>query len=160
MTTARPRPPLVGFRKPGGERLQSRVPMPTTAPLTLDAMDHALAGALSLIVAVAGWYYLFYSRAAQRLAGIEDPLLNVRRVRLRRVNGIVMLTMAGLMYMGFAGLDWAHPNATFVRYFLWVWAAVFALLVVMMVLVMLDVRLTAKLRERRRQLAAAQRADL
>lgn len=118
--------------------------MPTTSP-NPDSFDQSVAAALALLVAVAGWYYLFYSKAAQRLSGMEDPGLNNRRVWLRRANGFVMLALAALLYTGFAALDWDRPTMAF----LWVWSAVLLLLFVMMVLVMLDLRWTARLRQSR-----------
>ena len=42
----------------------------------------------ALLVAAAGWYYLFYSKAAIGLRGIEDDRQNRLRVRLRRLRQV------------------------------------------------------------------------
>jgi hypothetical protein len=97
---------------------------------------------LALLTGVAGWFYLFYSRAAHGLAGYERDRLNVRRIRLRRVGGVVMLLLAVGFYLGFYAADPdRHP-----RLFAWVWMGVLLLLVVIVVLAMIDVRLTLVLR--------------
>src|SRR2546421_1988172 len=57
-----------------------------------------LPAAFSLLVLAAGWYYLFYSPAAHRLSGIEQPHLNALRIRLRRANGVVMMLLAVAFY--------------------------------------------------------------
>src|SRR4051794_21059225 len=51
-------------------------------------------GIFALLVAAIGWYYLFYSRAAQKLGSIEEEQTNRRRGTLRRVNAVIMLLMA------------------------------------------------------------------
>jgi hypothetical protein len=96
---------------------------------------------LALLVAVAGWYYLFYSKAAVRLSGIEDPALNQRRQRLRRTNGVVMLIMAVLLY---AGTDERFTPQVFIL----IWLGVFLLFFVFVALAVADLRLTARLRRR------------
>ena len=104
-----------------------------------------LAGIFALLTGASGWFYLFYSRAAQRLSGIEEQRLNDRRVALRRVGGVVMLLLAGLFFTGVYALDdprWAPLPLVFV------WLAVFALLIAVVVLAMIDLRLTRKLRSR------------
>ena len=104
-----------------------------------------LAGIFALLTGAAGWYYLFYSRAAHRLAGIEDQRLNERRVALRRVGGVVMLLLAALFFTGVVALDqpgWSRPVLMVV------WLAVFVLLMMVVVLAMIDLRLTRKLRNR------------
>src|SRR4051794_41753592 len=50
-------------------------------------MSSPLPAILALLTGVAGWFYLFFSRAAHRLAGVEDDRLNRRRVRLRPIGG-------------------------------------------------------------------------
>ena len=107
-----------------------------------------LAGIFALLTGAAGWYYLFYSRAAHRLSDIEDERLNARRVRLRRVGGVAMLLLGGFLFAGFYNLDNAaqSPGA-----FLGVWVTVFALLIVIVVLAMIDVRLTHRLRRARQR---------
>jgi hypothetical protein len=103
-------------------------------------------GIFSLIVAAFGWYYMFYSRAASNLSGIERQDLNRKRHRLRRVGGFVMLLLAIGMYAGFNSVDpHTSPNP-----FVVIWLTVFVLLLVTVVLAMIDLRLTWKLRHRQR----------
>lgn len=100
----------------------------------------------SLLIAAAGWYYMFYSRAAASLTEIEDVQLNRRRQRLRQVGGFVMLLLAVALYAGFHTVD----AATSAQAFLLVWLSVFLLLMVVVLLAMIDLRLTWRLRQRRR----------
>jgi drug/metabolite transporter (DMT)-like permease len=108
-----------------------------------------LAGIFALLVAIAGWHYLFYSKAAQRLAhqsgGLEDDRTNRSRVHLRRANGVVMLLLAGFFFAGFYTVD---PKTT-PSAFVYVWTTVFFLMFVIVALALLDVRLTARLRRDR-----------
>ena len=106
------------------------------------SITRALPGVLALLVGVAGWFYLFYSRAAANLSGIEDTKLNARRTSLRRVGAVVMLSLAVLIAVGSYGFDPEHPTA---RFFI-LWLVVIALLVMMMILGLIDVRLTYRLR--------------
>lgn len=100
----------------------------------------------SLLTGAAGWYYLFYSRAAVKLAGVEDQALNLRRQRLRQIGGFVMLLLAVGIFAGFNTVD-PHSSA---QAFILVWFGVFVLLFVVVVLAMLDLRLTWRLRNRPR----------
>jgi hypothetical protein len=103
------------------------------------------AAILSLLTGISGWYYLFHSRAAQRLSGVEDERINLRRIRLRRFGGATMLLLAVGLYLGFyAASDQVRPTL-----FVGVWCAVMILMVLLVVLAMLDVRLTFKLRNQR-----------
>jgi peptidoglycan/LPS O-acetylase OafA/YrhL len=95
---------------------------------------------VSLIVGAAGWYYLFYSKAANRLAGVEAAATNGRRQRLRRANGAVLVALAGLFYAGFTLDPHRHPLAYGA-----VWTIVLFLLAVVLALVLIDLRLTARL---------------
>lgn len=106
-----------------------------------------LAGIFALLTGAAGWYYLFYSRAAEHLAGIEDERLNGTRVRLRRVGGAAMLLLGGFFFAGSYAIDdpKRSPGA-----FMGIWVTVFALLIAIVVLAMIDVRLTHRLRSRQR----------
>jgi hypothetical protein len=105
-------------------------------------MHQSLGLLIPLLVGIAGWYYLFYSRAAHRLATVEADAANARRVRLRRLNGAVMLVLAALIYIGTRGIDaQQHPRA-----FLAVWSCVICLLLAVVALALVDVRLTMKLR--------------
>jgi UDP-N-acetylmuramyl pentapeptide phosphotransferase/UDP-N-acetylglucosamine-1-phosphate transferase len=63
-----------------------------------------LPGIFALIVAAAGWYYLFYSQAAVRLQGVERGEQNRLRVRLRRLGGLVILLLAAAFYAMFVML--------------------------------------------------------
>jgi len=103
------------------------------------------AAILSILTGISGWYYLFYSRAAQRLSGIEEERLNLRRMRLRRIGGAVMLLLAAGLYLGFyAASEQVRPTL-----FVVVWCAVMILMVLLVLLALLDVRLTYRLRGQR-----------
>jgi drug/metabolite transporter (DMT)-like permease len=102
-----------------------------------------LAGIFALLTGAAGWFYLFYSRAAHRLSGIEDQRLNARRIALRRVGGVAMLLLGGFFFAGFYALEDPHHKPAA---FLAVWLSVFALLVILVVLALVDVGLTRRLR--------------
>jgi cytochrome bd-type quinol oxidase subunit 2 len=99
----------------------------------------------SLAVAGVGWYYMFYSRGAVNLHGIEDETLNHRRQVLRRIGGFVLLLLGVAMFAGFHSVD----SATSAQAFVLVWMSVFVLLLVVLLLAMADLRLTWKLRRRR-----------
>ena len=101
-----------------------------------------LAGIFSLLVAAAGWYYLFYSRAAHRLESIEQEALNRRRIAYRRVGGVLMLLLGVCFFAGFNTVDWDPPTVSFML----IWLAVFVLLGCIVILAMIDLRLTIKLR--------------
>ncbi len=103
------------------------------------------ADSFSLFCALAGWYYLFYSKAAARLAPLESPRLNVQRTRLRRICGAVMFALAVSFFAGFNTVDERSPRA-----YLLVWLVVLVLLAVILVLAMADLRLTLKLRQQSR----------
>lgn len=108
---------------------------------------HWLVGIFAFLTGAAGWFYLFYSRAAHRLGAIEEECLNQRRIVLRRTGGIVMLLLGGLFFAGFAAFD--EPDRA-PRAFAAVWLTVLVLLVVIIVLAMMDLRLTCKLRNRQK----------
>ena len=63
-----------------------------------------LPGIFAVVVAAAGWYYLFYSQAAIKLQGVEQSAQNRLRVRLRRVGGLVILLLAASFYAMFVML--------------------------------------------------------
>lgn len=105
-----------------------------------------LIDSLSLLIAIAGWHYMFYSRAARRLEKVEDPRVNLSRIRLRRVNGGVMLLMAVAFFIGSQG--WLQASAAG---FIVVWLIVLALMLLILLLAMLDLRLTWKLHLARRR---------
>ncbi len=110
-------------------------------------MNPFLAGIFALVIGAAGWFYLFYSKAAQKLQGVEDERINHRRVRLRRAGGFCMILLAMSMYAGVAGFDWDHPTIWFAL----TWVVVMALVFVITVLALIDIRLTKQLRERRKR---------
>ena len=105
----------------------------------------------ALIVGAIGWYYLFYSKAAAQLGGIEDQRNNLLRGRLRRANAIIMLLLALGIAVGWYKFDWDRQP----RQVALIWLGVMGLLLVFVVLALIDVRLTWKLqrslRERKRQ---------
>ena len=105
-------------------------------------MSEWLVGIFSFLVAAAGWYYLFYSRAAHRLALIEDQDLNQKRIRLRRIGGAVMILLAASVFAGVFTVQTPH-------WFVAVWLAVLVLLGTIVVLALADLRLTLKLRRRK-----------
>ena len=105
----------------------------------------ALPGIFSLLVGACGWYYLFYSRAALKLGGVEDAPTNLRRQRLRRIGGFTMLLLAIFIYAGFYTVEAKTSPAAF----LLTWIMVFVLLFLIVLLALLDLRLTAKLRRDR-----------
>lgn len=106
-----------------------------------------VAGIFALIAAAAGWFYLFYSGAAKRLAGIEDQRLNTRRVALRRLGGVAMFLLGAFFFAGFYAFEDPKQKPAA---FLAVWLIVFALLIVIVVLAMIDLRLTRQLRARQK----------
>jgi drug/metabolite transporter (DMT)-like permease len=100
----------------------------------------------ALLVAAVGWYYLFYSQAAQRLERVEDQRNNRIRGVLRRVNAIIMLLMAVGIALGTLQFERLTPEQ-----FVLTWAGVMVLLFVVVVLALIDVRLTWKLRRTLRE---------
>ncbi|HEX8912382.1 MAG TPA: hypothetical protein VF796_08470 [Humisphaera sp.] len=102
----------------------------------------ALPAILALLTAAAGWYYLFYSKAAARLSEFESAGPNAKRARLRRVGGGVMILIGVGIYLGFAAAD----ERTSPRWFVAVWLGVVGLMAVLVVLALLDLRLTHRLR--------------
>lgn len=100
----------------------------------------------SLLTAAAGWYYLFYSNAARRLQPIESQRINLARVRLRRVGGIVMILLAVLFFAGFQEKI-AASGAAYIA----IWLIVLLLLLLIVVLALIDLRLTWALRRDRRR---------
>ena len=100
-----------------------------------------LAAAFSLVVAAAGWYYLFNSRVVEALRSVEAERANRCRSILRRAGGLAMLLLAVCFYALFQSLNGPDP-----RVFLAMVAAVTLLLGLIAVLAVVDVRLTWKLR--------------
>lgn len=105
----------------------------------------SLATVFALLTGIAGWFYLFYSKAAVHLGDIEQERFNRRRIRLRRGGGAAMLLLAVLFYAGFNSVDPSRTPEAFVA----VWLGVCGLLLAIIILALLDVRLTWRLRQRR-----------
>jgi UDP-N-acetylmuramyl pentapeptide phosphotransferase/UDP-N-acetylglucosamine-1-phosphate transferase len=99
----------------------------------------------ALIVAAAGWFYMFYSRAAHELTGLEHDARNLRRIRLRRVGGFMMFLLAVTFFVGFQPYVWQSDVAA-----LAVWMLVMFLLLAIVVLGLIDLRLTWQLRKPRK----------
>jgi UDP-N-acetylmuramyl pentapeptide phosphotransferase/UDP-N-acetylglucosamine-1-phosphate transferase len=97
----------------------------------------------SLLVAAAGWFHIFYSRAATNLSPIEQAETNRLRIRLRRIGGVVMILLAVSFYLGFAAIE-RHNAIPAIGLML----TVVVLMVVIVALGLVDLRLTKKLRER------------
>ncbi len=95
----------------------------------------------SLLVAAAGWFYMFYSRAAHDLTGMENDARNLRRIRLRRVGGFVMFLLAVAFFVLFQPYVWNSSVAALGMLLL-----VMCLLLVIVVLGLVDLRLTWQLR--------------
>src|SRR6185436_12056732 len=105
-------------------------------------MLRAFCAIFSLFIAAAGWYYMFYSRAANRLSGIEDANINAMRVWLRKINGLLMFLLAICFFAGFFAVDLDHPT----RMTAIVWLVVCGLVLALLALGMVDLRLTWRLR--------------
>ena len=111
------------------------------------ATDHHLTvTSLCLMIAAAGWYYLFYSRAAQRLSAIEAADANRWRVLLRRTNGLLMLALAGAVYIAAASQIPDKSPALAGGLLL----GIVLLLGLCVLLGWIDIRMTMNLRNRRR----------
>jgi prolipoprotein diacylglyceryltransferase len=102
--------------------------------------------AFALVVAAAGWHYLFYSRMAARLAETEGDELNRWRGGLRRIGGAVLFLLAICFFAGFHAVDPDYPTRAFVL----IWTAVILLLATLAALGIIDFVLTWKLLRRLR----------
>ena len=96
----------------------------------------------ALVVAAAGWFYMFYSRAASNLSVVESAGVNLLRVRLRRVGGLVMMLLAAAFCAGCVALE--REQAVLAGGML---IAVFVLMCAVLFLGFIDLKLTTKLRE-------------
>ena len=106
-----------------------------------------LAAIFALLVAAAGWYYMFYSRAASNLAGIEQHALNAKRVRLRRVGGFFMFALGVCFFALFWSVDVEESPGLSLAVLL----GVLVCLMIVVLLALADLRLTWKLRQERRR---------
>jgi len=100
-----------------------------------------LPGIFAVVVAAAGWYYLFYSQAAIKLHGVEQTAQNRLRVRLRRVGGLVILLLAAAFYAMFVMLRRERFAAAGILLL-----AVMVLMCGVMVLGLIDLRFTHRMR--------------
>lgn len=101
----------------------------------------------ALLAGAAGWYYLFYSKAAHGLRSVEGERVNNQRLCCRRVNGLMMLLLAVAFFAGFRTVDEKKSPVAF----LLIWLAALVLLAIIVVLAMVDLRLTLKIRDRRKE---------
>ena len=101
-----------------------------------------IAGIFSLLVAAAGWFYLFYSRAASKLVSVEGARTNSLRIRLRRVGGTAMILLGAVFYVACDAL-----NREQLAVFSGLMLAVLALMATTLVLGIIDLRLTRQLRK-------------
>lgn len=106
-----------------------------------------LSGIFALMIAAAGWYYLFYPNAAHKLAGVEETAINTRRIRLRRVGGFLLIVLAMLLYIGSVVVSWDPPTVWFAA----TWLGVMILVGAVTILALVDLRLTSQLRQRRKR---------
>lgn len=100
----------------------------------------------SLLIGLAGWYYMFHTHAADRLLKIEGEALNRRRIRRRRIGGAAMFLLAIAFYAGF---DVYEPRRDPGK-FIFSWVSVLILLVTILWLGLSDLRMTMKLKEHTR----------
>ena len=108
---------------------------------------HVLPAIAALLIAAAGWFYMFYSQAAHRLEGIEEQDTNARRKRLRRAGGLIMFLLGATVYVFFDRLEQTYPSAAVLLFLL---AMMLVLMLSMLVLGLIDLRLTAKLRRKQK----------
>jgi drug/metabolite transporter (DMT)-like permease len=99
---------------------------------------------LALACGVAGWFYLFYSKAATKLSGVESPRQNNLRVTLRRTCGAALVLLGALFFAGFNIDEHRTPGA-----YLTIWSTALVLLLIIIALVAADLRLTYKLRHQK-----------
>jgi hypothetical protein len=98
-----------------------------------------------LLITLTGGYYLFCSQAAQKLSGIEMAMLNRWRIRLRRVNGVIMILLAVALFAGVHRVDPQRDPQIFVLGSM----GILALMAMMIGLALADLRLTKRLRQTR-----------
>jgi UDP-N-acetylmuramyl pentapeptide phosphotransferase/UDP-N-acetylglucosamine-1-phosphate transferase len=100
----------------------------------------------ALLVGAAGWFYMFYSRAASNLTGVESEPDNRLRIRLRRVGGLTMIVLAFVSYAACVAIERERAIEA-----AWYLLAVLMLLGAILVLGLIDLRLTQKLRRARKR---------
>lgn len=109
-------------------------------------MGEAAAVLLCVLVGAAGWHYMFYSQAAQRLHAAEGSASNRWRVRLRRVGGAAMLLLGLALAAALWGLQAGWRELAMLG-----WLAVPLLLLALVVLAAVDVWLTRRLWKKKRE---------
>jgi hypothetical protein len=97
----------------------------------------------SLLVAVAGFFYLQHAGGAGRLADLEGQKENALRIRLRRFGGAAMIGLALAFYVGFSVAD-RRGSPLLVLACLCV---IVLLLPVILFLAWVDLRMTRRMRE-------------
>lgn len=111
-------------------------------------MTAALADIFALACGVAGWFYMFYSNAAHKLAALESPAHNALRIRLRRICGAALVLLGIGFYIGFNSIDDRRNPGLYLA----VWVASILLLLLIVALVATDIHLTRALRRKQRQI--------
>ena len=106
-------------------------------------MSAVFVDTLCLLIAAAGWYYMFYSRAARDMEDLEARQINMKRVICRRINGGVIMLLGIMVFAGSQNL----PPVVY----LIVWFVAMSLLALSVMLGMVDLRLTWKLSRARRK---------
>jgi hypothetical protein len=104
----------------------------------------ALVDIFAVACGVAGWFYLFYSKAAGKLAIVESAAQNTTRVRLRRFCGAALILLGIGLYAGFNAVDDRRDPAIYLA----VWMGSILLLLLIVVLVAADIHLTRVLRRK------------
>ena len=98
-------------------------------------------GIFAIVLAAVGGWYVFMSKAATDLAGIEAKRRNRQRVKLRRLNGVVIVLMSGALFVLLAAADRRDPNLA-----IWGMLLMCVLLTTSLALAVRDIRLTRQLR--------------
>ena len=110
-------------------------------------MTPVFADIFALTCGIAGWFYLFYSRAAVKLAGVEPPAHLARRIRLRRICGAALILLGVTLYAGSNAInDQRNPAIYFT-----VWMSAIFLLLIVVALAAADIHLTRMLRRKLRE---------
>jgi cytochrome bd-type quinol oxidase subunit 2 len=107
-------------------------------------MRWILIDSFSLLCGVAGWFYVFYSKAAAALGQIESPARNALRVNLRRLCGGAMVLLGIAFFAGSHSVDDRQTPGAFLA----IWLSVILLLAFIILLAAIDIRLTSKLRQK------------
>ena len=97
-----------------------------------------------MLVAAAGWHYLFHSHAARDLENLEQRQANALRCRLRKLCGACMMLLGGTVFalLRMINLDRPTPVAMILL------LAILLLLGTISALALIDLRLTWRLRRR------------